>query len=128
MGKEYVLAFMTKLINELGRCIQNDWTVDDKIFLAQSLMNEYWYIRMDDFIVAFKNGLRGKYGKVYGKLDFVTMCDWINKWFEERERYLEPKNNSFKESYDATNRQCFSNEKEVSIQRQIAEFKNNQKK
>lgn len=115
-GEVMVLAFLTKLINELGRCVQNDWSADDKPFFAESLMNEFWYIRMDDFVMAFKKGISGSYGKVYGKLDYSTICEWINKWWEERQNYLSTK--TVKEQYD-TNRSS-----EMSIKGMIENIKN----
>lgn len=90
-GKPHVYAFLIKLINELGNCANNDWTIETKKMYAESLMNLHWDIRMDDFVGAFRAGIKGGYGKVYGKIDLLTINSWINNWIESKEEYIATK-------------------------------------
>lgn len=65
---------------------------------TQLICKEFWYLRLEELILIFKNGKLGKYGRIYNKLDITIISDWINQYetSEERVCYFERKNTEHK--------------------------------
>jgi hypothetical protein len=53
-------------------------------FAAELIAEKFWYLKLEDFVVCFKNGIVGQYGKDYDRVDVTTLCSWINAYEVER--------------------------------------------
>lgn len=51
-------------------------TVDD-------IIQDYYYLKLDDLKLCFKHGKRERYGKIY-RLDESVILSWLDKYVEER--------------------------------------------
>lgn len=51
-------------------------TVDD-------IIQDYYYLKLDDLKLCFKNGKRERYGKIY-RLDESVILSWLDKYVEDR--------------------------------------------
>lgn len=58
---------------------------------ACSLVEMYWRLKLEEFILIFKNGCAGYYGKTYDRIDVEVLSGWIEQHLrsEDRISYLE---------------------------------------
>lgn len=60
--------------------------------IVQDIFNQFEYETFEDIVLLFKDIRTGKYGKLYGKIDFPFIADCMKKQLEEkailRERLL----------------------------------------
>ena len=68
------------------------------IELAEDILEVYWRLKIDEIALALKNGRRGKYGKIYDRLDSPTIMGWIDAYdkSEEKVNRFESKASAFK--------------------------------
>jgi len=48
------------------------------------IINEYYFLKPDDFKLCFNNAIIGKYGKTYDRIDIQVICDWLNQYCADR--------------------------------------------
>lgn len=48
------------------------------------ILEEYPYFKTDDLKLAFKNAMKGKYGKLYNRIDGQTIMGWLREYNKER--------------------------------------------
>ena len=51
---------------------------------ADIIIQEYYYLKPDDFKLCFNRAVIGKYGKTYDRIDVQVICDWLNQYCEDR--------------------------------------------
>lgn len=51
---------------------------------ATLILQEYYYLKPDDFKLCFNNAILGKYGKTYDRLDTQVIFDWLNNYCADR--------------------------------------------
>lgn len=62
----------------------------DQIYaIVQNLVSEYSAESYEDIVLLFKKIRTGKYGKLYGRLDFPFIADCMKKHLEEKYLYRE---------------------------------------
>lgn len=62
--------------------------------ISQHLLTNFKNENLADFTICFRNGAMGKYGQIF-RLDGAVICDWMNKYLEEKYQVIE--NNLMKE-------------------------------
>lgn len=50
------------------------------IKLAEMIIENYWYLKIDEIDLVFKNGITGKYGKIYDRVDASVIFDWLHQY------------------------------------------------
>ena len=48
-------------------------------------MEEYYYLRVDEFKVCFRMAMKGEFGPVYNRIDGQIFFEWIRKFFSKRD-------------------------------------------
>jgi len=48
------------------------------------ILDEYYYLKPDDFKLCFNNAIIGRYGKAYDRIDVQIICDWLNQYCNDR--------------------------------------------
>jgi hypothetical protein len=48
------------------------------------ILNEYYFLKPEDFKLCFNNVLTGKYGQVYDRIDTQVLCGWLNRYVSDR--------------------------------------------
>lgn len=73
---------------------------DEMIYeCALLIVEEYWFLRPEEIMLAFKNAKKGKYGPVYNKLDVMTIMDWLHQYnTQERQAAVDEINKKKKEN------------------------------
>ena len=101
-GEKFVNAILIKLLNEL--CIFTPAEINGnlKVLFAETLLNSFWFLKIDDFVLCFRNAINGKYGKVFGKLTYIQIAEWLNAYITEKTSHYENDNLKNKEFGDRT--------------------------
>lgn len=58
-------------------------------FVVENIIETYWYLHIEDIAIVFKNACRGRYEKLYGRLDGSVILSWFAAYDRERNAYLE---------------------------------------
>ena len=77
-------ALIDVLLLQVGKAFKMSGSDDDTLveMTVQQLMADP-YRKLDAIIKAIDNGLSGKYGKLYGKLNYFQLQEWLTKFDEE---------------------------------------------
>lgn len=89
MGMENTQAIIMQAIQEAAILTGSAMTPDLKAMAAKNIVNDFWFLHMDEILLALANGSKGLYGKIYGQINFAVIYEWINKYDQERQYILE---------------------------------------
>lgn len=81
-----IIAEAASLVN-LGRNLKPN-QID---FLAEEILREYYYLTLGDIRLMMKQGVTGKYGELYDRLDVQVVMGWLERYTEERANAAEGK-------------------------------------
>lgn len=56
---------------------------DQIVNLTEIILEDYYYMKLDDLKLCFKNAMKGKYGQTY-RMDASVILGWLEKYTEER--------------------------------------------
>lgn len=59
---------------------------------AELIIDKYYWLKPEDFKLCFNNAKTGAYGIAYNRIDGAVICEWLNKYIDERAAYFENKN------------------------------------
>lgn len=58
--------------------------------LVQDIMNRYWRLKFDEIVYILREGVTGKYGKLYGAFDAMVIHGWFDAYITgERDELIE---------------------------------------
>lgn len=60
-------------------------------FLADEILREYYYLTLGDVRFMMRQGITGKYGELYDRLDVQVVMGWIERYTEDRANMAEGK-------------------------------------
>lgn len=69
----------TALMFNTGQNMNQDQIVN----LTEIILEDYYYMKLDDLKLCFKNAMKGKYGQTY-RMDASVILGWLEKYTEER--------------------------------------------
>lgn len=55
------------------------------------IIDEYHYLKPEDFRLCFDNAKKGKYGKVFDRIDGAVIFEWLNQHVNNRFEFFENK-------------------------------------
>ena len=56
---------------------------------AELILNDYWALKPEDLKLCFDNAKKGKYGKIYDRIDGQIIFEWLELYLEERAQAIE---------------------------------------
>jgi hypothetical protein len=56
--------------------------------IALLTIEQYYFLKLDELVLIFKNAKLGKYGKIYNRLDIQIIFEWIEQYLKSEERAL----------------------------------------
>lgn len=63
---------------------------------VESLIRDYWFYKLEDFLLMIEMGKRGEFGKVY-HVDVQLLTEWLKCYDEQRDVAIENQNLSMKQ-------------------------------
>lgn len=64
----------------------------------QLVIEDFYYLNIEDFKLCFNNAKRGVYGKIYDRVDGNIIYDWISRYAQERACFCESIDDRYKTS------------------------------
>lgn len=64
------------------------------------LIAQFYYLKIDDFLICFNNAKLGLYGKSYDRLDGMVICEWLNAYDSDRTAKIEEYKSNERKSFD----------------------------
>lgn len=61
--------------------------------LAKLIYDDFYYLNFDDLKLCFDNAKKGKYGKIYDRIDGNIVMEWLSKYSQERVDVVYPEIN-----------------------------------
>lgn len=81
---EHLLKSAAKFVN-VGKGM-NEWQIAET---ARMIASEYYYLTVADLKVCFRNGISGKYGQLFDRLDGQIVLNWLITYDAERTQFAE---------------------------------------
>ena len=75
----YLIADVLEFFNL--KEIMSDWQV---AMTVDFIIEEYPYLQTDDLVLCFRNAMKGRYGKLYNRIDGQIIMDWLRQYNCER--------------------------------------------
>lgn len=86
LGQQSAFAVLVKLIKEVADNLNvgksfNDLQLD---FCARMVYNEYYFFKISEIRYAFLQGILGRYGQTFDRLDVSVLISWLAAYDKER--------------------------------------------
>lgn len=91
-GETIMVALIVKLINETIKLIPSTLTPSEMKAVAELLTRKYWMLKINEFVIMFRDGMTqsyGKEGKVFGQLSAKDIFNWADLYNERRAREIQ---------------------------------------
>lgn len=77
---------MTIIIRDLVKSFNLGQTMDDEQVadLINDIIDQYYWLNLDDFRLCFNNAKNGRYDKGIFRLDSSVVLSWLNKYTTDR--------------------------------------------
>lgn len=67
---------------------------------ATILITQFYYFKLDDFLICFNNAKLGLYGKSFDRLDGMVICEWLNAYDNARTAKIEEYKSNERKGFD----------------------------
>lgn len=84
VGIQETGIMISKIINEISLLTNTTMDAGVKNLCAKMIVNNYWNLKIDELLLIIRDGILGKYGKIYGNFCFTTLTEWVDKFFNEK--------------------------------------------
>lgn len=95
-----LLAILTIMFNDLIDFFSVGKTMGQSQLVStiQLVIEDFYYLNIEDFKLCFNNAKRGVYGKIYDRVDGNIIYDWIFRYAQERACFCESIDDRYKTS------------------------------
>lgn len=85
-GEQHLRAFMVKVLNDILDFFSIGRTMGaiQVATTADLIIEEYYFLKPDDFKLCFNRAKKGYYGKVYDRIDGQVIFEWLNAYTNDR--------------------------------------------
>jgi len=89
--KDLCRKLVIKSVAELSKMVAVGKSMNDiqTIFAADLIIEKFGQLTVEDLYLCFKNGIASEYGPMFDRLDANVICDWLKKYFEDRNTFAE---------------------------------------
>jgi hypothetical protein len=96
MAAEMIVSMMIELIAEQFN-VKDTFSDIQILDCTLSVMERFWYLRLEEILFTFKQAKLVKYGPVYNRLDTQTILTWLHKYdTEDRLRQIDVFQDAYK--------------------------------
>lgn len=94
LGEMHARAILVMIITDTALFFNTGQNMNqDQIAqLTDMILQDYYYLKIDDLKLCFKNAMKGRYGQVY-RIDGPVILSWLEKY--KQERLIEADNMSY---------------------------------
>jgi hypothetical protein len=94
LGEMKITAILGLIISEtaLSFNVGANMNPDQVSDTVDSILKDYWALKIDDFKLCFQNAKKERYGKIY-RIDESVILSWLEKYVEER--FASAENNNY---------------------------------
>lgn len=85
-GEAVARALLVKLISQTVRFFSLREAMDEMQIAttADLILEDYFFLKLDDLKLCFRNAMKGYYGRIYNRMDGQTILLWLRQYTEER--------------------------------------------
>ena len=85
-GELYIKGLLTIAVVDLVKFFNVGKTMgaEQVAQTVEFILSDFWMLKIDDIKLCFDNAKRGKYGKVYDRMDGAVILEWLQTHFEAR--------------------------------------------
>lgn len=86
-GEQAALNVLIAMMDECQQYfnLQQPMTPQQLMLTAELIMEEYYYLRVEEFKICFRMAMKGEFGPVYNRIDGQVFFEWIRKFFSKRD-------------------------------------------
>ena len=86
-GEHTALNVLVALMDECQQYfnLQQLMNPQQLMLTAELIMEEFYYLRVEEFRLCFRMAMKGEYGPVYNRIDGQIFFEWIRKYFSKRD-------------------------------------------
>jgi hypothetical protein len=86
-GEQAALGVLVALMDECQQYfnLQQPMNPQQLMLTAELIMEEYYYLRVEEFRICFRMAMKGEYGPLYNRIDGQVFFEWIRKYFTKRD-------------------------------------------
>lgn len=90
-GKQVIRKEISLWIGEMSQSfnIGKNLTEDQIVDIANEIMNEKWFFKVDEIYYFLRKCKIGAFGKVYDRLDMATIFEWLEIYTKQRDAEMD---------------------------------------
>jgi hypothetical protein len=90
-GLAQLQALLTIIVIDLVEFFNVGKTMNEKqvVQTVKLIIDEFYYLKPDDFKLCFDMAKKGKLGKVYDRIDGAVIMEWLNNYVRDRMEFFE---------------------------------------
>lgn len=85
-GEQSLHAILVIILNDVIKFFSAGKTMGQEQIVStiKLIVEDFYYFNIEDFKLCFNNAKKGKYGKIYDRIDGNIICEWLNQYSTER--------------------------------------------
>ena len=85
-GEQSLQAILVIILTDLIKFFNVGKTIGQEqlVQTIRLIIEDFYYFNIEDFKLCFNNAKRGRYGKIYDRIDGNIIYEWLQKYSEER--------------------------------------------
>lgn len=85
-GEQSLQAILVIILTDVIKFFNTGKTMgqDQLVQTIRLITEDFYYFNIEDFKLCFNNAKRGRYGKIYDRIDGNVIYEWLQKYSEER--------------------------------------------
>lgn len=94
-GEQSLQAVLVIILTDVIKFFSTGKTMgqEQTVQTVRLIIDDFYYFNIEDFKLCFNNAKRGKYGKVYDRIDGNIIYEWLQRYAEERVQTAYPECN-----------------------------------
>jgi hypothetical protein len=86
-GEQTALGVLVALMDECQQYfnLQQPMNAQQLMLTAELIMEEYYYLRIEELRMCFRMAMKGEFGPVYNRIDGQVFFEWIMKYMPKRQ-------------------------------------------